>query len=68
MNKSINFVDNGNCPITKECIFYNKDTYNRNEVYFYADHCLNEGNGCGMKTNHDLTERLKEREKRCSPQ
>lgn len=63
MMKSDNFIDNGNCSIKDDCLFYQKDTYSREEIYFYAEHCLKAGIGCGMKRNHDLSERLKERRK-----
>ena len=52
------------CIIKKDCIFYQKDTYNREEIYFYADYCLRGGEGCGMKKNYDLSERVKERERK----
>jgi len=61
MIKSGNFVDNGNCIIKNDCPFYRKDSYSAKETLFYVEHCLRGGEGCGLKRNHDLTEKLKQR-------
>ena len=54
-------IENSNCIIKTDCPFYRKDFYNKGELNFYIDYCLNGGVGCGLKRNHDLTEKLKER-------
>ena len=59
MIKSQNFYDNGTCTIRDDCLFYKKDQYSAEEIYFYAEHCLRGGEGCGMKKNHDLSERVR---------
>lgn len=59
MMKSNNFYDNATCPIKDECLFYLKENLSANDVIFYADHCLRGGEGCGLKKNYDLSERVK---------
>ena len=60
MIKSDNFYNNANCPIKEECPFYRKGTFETREVIWYIEKCLSGGDGCGLKRNYDITERLKE--------
>ena len=60
MMKSYNFIDNSDCPIKKGCGFYDKDAFDSKDVLFYAEHCLNGGEGCGLKHHNDLTKKLRE--------
>lgn len=54
-------IEDSNCIIKIDCPFYRKDLYNAGELNFYMDYCLKGGVGCGLKRNHDLTEKLKQR-------
>lgn len=59
MMKSPNFYDNATCPVKNNCGFYEKDSYDADEVLYYVDHCLRGGEGCGLKKHQDLTKKLK---------
>jgi len=62
MNNEILIVqqmEQSNCPIKLDCPFYRKNSYNSDEIEFYQDYCLKGGVNCGMKKNHDLSERLR---------
>jgi len=52
------------CPIKEDCFFNKKNFYTKEEMEFYMDYCLRGGESCGLKKNHDLSERLKENYKR----
>jgi len=47
--KSPNFVDNANCKMKEQCSFYAKDSYSKEDVFYYIDYCLKIGNGCKIK-------------------
>lgn len=49
MMKSHNFIDNSNCPNKKDCGFYNKQIFDKEDVFHYVDYCLKIGNGCEIK-------------------
>jgi len=54
------------CSLADECLFYTKgkEVYSANETDFYIKNCIMGGGDCGLKRNHDITEKLKERIKR----
>ncbi len=60
MIKSNNFMDNSDCPIKATCGFYDKTSYNTEDIQYYVDHCLNGGEGCGLQHHRDITEKLKD--------
>ena len=63
MTKSNWFLNNSDCPIKETCGFYDKQTYETKDVQYYMDHCLNGGEGCGLKNHNDLTKKLEEKVK-----
>ena len=58
MMKSPNFIDNSDCPIKTTCGFYDKQSYDTKDIQYYVDHCLNGGEGCGLKHHRDLTSKF----------
>ncbi len=55
-----NNIEDATCIIKLDCPFYRKDMYNKGEMEFYTDCCLRGGEGCGMKRNYDLSERVRD--------
>ena len=49
------------CELKNDCLFYRKPTYNTYETNFYVEHCQKRGEGCGLKRNYDISERLKKK-------
>lgn len=52
-------MEESNCIIKTYCPFHRKEEYDKKELNFYNDYCLKGGVGCGMKRNHDISERVK---------
>lgn len=50
------------CPIKEDCLFYQKPIpiyHSETEKMFLVKYCLKGGEGCGLKRNYDVSERLK---------
>ena len=53
-------LENNLCPIKEDCLFYKKPEYHSlTEKEFLEKYCKKGGEGCGLKRNYDLSERLK---------
>lgn len=64
ITEELNNMEENLCPIKEDCLFYTKPEYHSTtEKMFLIKYCLKGGDGCGLKSNYDISERIKKMEK-----